>query len=352
MKKTRVTYAKKAVPIEPGDAIDVITPSVLNGDERRTVIDDIVSINPKPESETPASDTWRCACGSNNFLTQTKCWDCKRTQPSRRPVPVTGEDGMRACMRDECGARFRPRVLTQYFCGDDCTILSARKTFGLKTVDVPVAITGECDDPEKTALKLAKYGPLRDVTEVLEEPVPPARSQRVKLECGHETTCIPGMQRQRCRACMKEIRKGAEVAPITESKSKRRVARETPESVNGDSTSESAAPKKRVTKPRGDDIALSAKYGPLRAVVEHLSESGKRGGHRVRFECGHEGNCKPSMTHQRCRKCLRGAPVVESGARRSSPEKPAKKPAKSAKTAKSAKKSPKKSNKKSKKGKK
>lgn len=128
----------------------------------------------------------------------------------RAPEPVD-EDGWRACSRPDCGSKFKPDTASRTFCSEECAQIMFYRENGMqKSADALMAKERRTDDgeiirerrggnPEKEALKEARYGPLRDVGDVISRS---KGGKRVVFEpCKHQGAVAGGAKRGRCRVC-------------------------------------------------------------------------------------------------------------------------------------------------------
>ena len=138
-----------------------------------------------------------------------------------KPHPLDDE-GHRLCAREGCDTTFKPDTPSRAFCGylskkdgdwvaSDCAALSLYERFGITTpkrllMAAESAVEGDAPkkgralrprDPEKEAAKEKKYGPLRDITERVND-------KRAKLGCGHEAVAWGNRKRTRCPKCRDE----------------------------------------------------------------------------------------------------------------------------------------------------
>jgi hypothetical protein len=133
----------------------------------------------------------------------------------RTPVPVkpVDEGGFRECAREGCGNRFKPRSLvvhdtdaTEYYCSTECAVTAMWKKEGYgkppsggpRGKDEKKPIIDARQRAEKDAKKEEKYGPVREIAEVVREE---GQRRIVKLDCGHERRVGKARKRARCRKC-------------------------------------------------------------------------------------------------------------------------------------------------------
>lgn len=145
-------------------------------------------------------------------------------------------------------------------------------------------------DPAALAALEAKWGPLREITSVVEAKT---RSKKVMLGCGHSKTVALSAKNSRCDRCKPGF---VEATPGTKKKTKR---------------SRKETPPRPVKEARGKglgDEALTKKYGPMQLIKRVVSTTA--GAKRVILDCGHEKTLAAKAQRGRCERCRDGKPTA------------------------------------------
>jgi len=133
------------------------------------------------------------------------------------PPPPIEEDGWRHCARPGCNNRFEPMSRnphsdsdsTEYYCSGQCAALEFYKKHGMYASRLESRVaeaspegadSKTLDRSARETEKESRYGPLRDVVEVLSES---KGGKRVKFSCGHQGSVAKFAKRGRCRVCKK-----------------------------------------------------------------------------------------------------------------------------------------------------